>query len=78
MGVRARKLVTAVAVFAALAGGAAWFLTKPEPTWREAKRYARIALRGDTGWLRNASRAFSILRRAWLRRGIPVETSGKT
>ena len=53
------------------------FLTKPEPTWREAKRYARIALRGDTGWLRNASRAFSILRRARLRRGIPVETSGK-
>lgn len=53
------------------------FLTKPEPTWREAKRYARIALRGDTGWFRNANRAFSILRRAWLRRGIPVETSGK-
>lgn len=31
MGVRVRKLVTAVVVFAALAGGAAWFLTKPEP-----------------------------------------------
>ncbi|WP_428427924.1 c-type cytochrome [Pararhizobium sp.] len=32
MGVRVRKLVTAVVVFAALAGGAAWFLTKPEPS----------------------------------------------
>ena len=31
MGARVRKLVTAVAVFAAFAGGAAWFLTKPEP-----------------------------------------------
>jgi mono/diheme cytochrome c family protein len=31
MGVRVRKLVTAVVVFAAFAGGAAWFLTKPEP-----------------------------------------------
>ncbi|WP_426228675.1 c-type cytochrome [Pararhizobium sp. DWP3-4] len=31
MGVRVRKLVTAVVVFASLAGGAAWFLTKPEP-----------------------------------------------
>ena len=31
MGVRVRKLVTAVVLFGALAGGAAWFLTKPEP-----------------------------------------------
>jgi len=31
MGVRVRKLVTAVVVFAALAAGVAWFLTKPEP-----------------------------------------------
>lgn len=31
MGVRVRKLVTAVVVFAALAAGVTWFLTKPEP-----------------------------------------------
>jgi mono/diheme cytochrome c family protein len=31
MGARVRKLMSAVVVFAAFAGGAAWFLTKPEP-----------------------------------------------
>ncbi|CAN7196011.1 cytochrome c [Rhizobium sp. LjRoot98] len=31
MGLRVRKLVTTVVFFGAIAGGAAWFLTKPEP-----------------------------------------------
>ena len=31
MGLRVRKLVTAVVFFGVIAGAAAWFLTKPEP-----------------------------------------------
>ena len=31
MGARVRKLVSALVVFGAMAGGVAWFLTKPEP-----------------------------------------------
>jgi glycosyltransferase involved in cell wall biosynthesis len=52
------------------------FLTKPEPTWREAKRYAHIAMKGRASWFTNANRALSILSRVWKRRhDVPVEES---
>jgi glycosyltransferase involved in cell wall biosynthesis len=42
------------------------FLTRPAPTWKEARRYARVALRAEGPWLRNCRRALSILlRRGW-------------
>ena len=37
MGARVRKLVSAVVLFGAMAGGVAWFLTKPEPAARKAQ-----------------------------------------
>lgn len=50
------------------------FLTKPHWSWRETKRYARIALRGRISRLKNLGRAISILRRGWAdRRNAPIE-----
>ena len=50
------------------------FRTKPEPTLRDARRYARIAMNRKGSWLRNAGRAFAIYMRAWKRRHeLPVE-----
>lgn len=37
------------------------FRTKPKPGWKEAKRYARISLRGDTPWWKRMERAIAIL-----------------
>jgi glycosyltransferase involved in cell wall biosynthesis len=37
------------------------YRTKPNPSWREARRYARLALHGRVSRLRNFGRALSIL-----------------
>ena len=37
------------------------YRSKPAPSWREARRYARLALRGRVSNLRNVGRALSIL-----------------
>ena len=37
------------------------YRSKPAPTWREARRYARLALRGRVSSVRNLGRALSIL-----------------
>jgi len=37
------------------------YRTKPDPNWAEAKRYARISLRGDAPWWKRAERAIAIL-----------------
>lgn len=50
------------------------FRTKPEPTLRDARRYARIAMRRRGSWLKNTGRALSIYLSAWKRRRqLPVE-----
>ncbi len=41
------------------------FLSKPYPTWEEAKRYARLVMKRRASWLKNAGRAAAILGRAW-------------
>jgi glycosyltransferase involved in cell wall biosynthesis len=38
------------------------YRTKSEPSWRETRRYARLALRGRGSGVRNVRRALSILR----------------
>jgi glycosyltransferase involved in cell wall biosynthesis len=44
------------------------YKTKPEPTWREARRYATLVrMRRDTWW-KNLERALAILWSAWRRR----------
>lgn len=43
------------------------FHTKPDPSWREAKRYARLARMRRGSWLANLNRAIAILGPAWLR-----------
>ena len=54
------------------------FRTKPEPTLRDARRYARIAMRRRGSWLKNAGRAFAIYMRAWIRRReLPIEHSSQ-
>jgi len=37
------------------------YRTKPQPSWREARRYASISMRGDAPWWRRAEQALSIL-----------------
>jgi DNA-binding XRE family transcriptional regulator len=37
------------------------YRSKPAPSWREARRYARLALHGRVSHLRNIGRALSIL-----------------
>lgn len=50
------------------------FRTKPEPTMREARRYAGLAMQRRGTWLKNANRALSILGRVWRNRAnAPVE-----
>ena len=44
------------------------FRTKPAPDWKEAKRYARIALRGEASWWKRLERAIAILRHGIRRR----------
>lgn len=44
------------------------FKTKPAPSWRESKRYARLALRGSAGFGRRLNRAVSILWLGWRKR----------
>lgn len=41
------------------------FLSKPSPTWEEAKRYARLVMKRRASWLKNTGRAAAILGRAW-------------
>lgn len=41
------------------------FLSKPYPTWEEAKRYARMVMKRRASWLKNTGRAAAILGRAW-------------
>lgn len=41
------------------------FKTKPDPTWDEIKRYARLAMRTRGGLLKRCERALSILAHAW-------------
>ncbi|HEU4670769.1 MAG TPA: glycosyltransferase family A protein [Dyella sp.] len=53
------------------------FKTKPEPTLREARRYARLVRLRQGSWLRRMEQSFSILWSAWRRRGtLPVEFKG--
>jgi glycosyltransferase involved in cell wall biosynthesis len=50
------------------------FRTKPDPSWREAKRYARLARLRRGSWLLNLERALAILWPAfWRRRRMPRE-----
>jgi glycosyltransferase involved in cell wall biosynthesis len=50
------------------------FRTKPEPTMREARRYARLVMLRKASWLKNANRAIAILGRVWRNRAdAPVE-----
>jgi hypothetical protein len=37
------------------------FRTKPEPSWREARRYASLSRMRRGSWLRNLERAASLL-----------------
>ena len=54
------------------------FRTKPEPTLRDARRYARIAMRRGGSWLKNAGRALAIYMHAWKRRReLPIEHSSQ-
>jgi glycosyltransferase involved in cell wall biosynthesis len=51
------------------------FRSKPQPSWREARRYARLALRGRVSTLHNLGRALWILQSrlfAGLRRSNPL------
>lgn len=53
------------------------FKTKPEPTSREARRYAGLVRLRRGSWLRRAEQSLSILWSAWRRRGkLPVEFKG--
>jgi len=45
------------------------FKTKPEPTWREAKRYAMLVRMRRGTWWKNLERAMAILWPTWKRRG---------
>ncbi len=48
------------------------FRTKPDPTWKEAKRYAKLARLRRGSWLANQERALGILWQAlWRRRRVP-------
>jgi glycosyltransferase involved in cell wall biosynthesis len=45
------------------------FRSKPEPSWDEARRYAKIAIRrSGAGWIKRVERAVAILRRGWRQR----------
>ena len=44
------------------------FKTKPEPTWREAVRYAKLVRQRKDTWWKNLERAVAILWSAWKRR----------
>ncbi|KGI76776.1 glycosyltransferase family 2 protein [Oleiagrimonas soli] len=44
------------------------FKTKPDPTWREARRYAMLVRMRRDSWWRNLERAVSILWPVWKRR----------
>lgn len=51
------------------------FRTKPDPTWKEAKRYAKLARLRRGSWLANQERALAILWPAlWRRRRAPDES----
>ncbi len=53
------------------------FKTKPEPTLREARRYAGLVRLRRGGWLQRAERSLAILWSVWRRRGtLPVEFKG--
>lgn len=53
------------------------FKTKPEPTWRDARRYAGLVRRREGAWWRRQERALAILWSAWRRRRqLPVELKG--
>lgn len=53
------------------------FKTKPEPSWREAKRYASLARLRQGPWWKRVERSLSILWPAYRRRGqLPVEQKG--
>ena len=43
------------------------FRTKPEPSWREARRYARLVRMRRGSWLGNLNRALAILGPVWWR-----------
>lgn len=50
------------------------FKTKPNPSWREARRYAGLAMQRRAPWPLNLERAIAILARVWRqRREAPVE-----
>lgn len=44
------------------------FQTKPDPSWKETRRYAGICLRGDAPWWKRGERALSVLLRRRRRR----------
>lgn len=44
------------------------YLTKPSPSWADARRYARLALRSQAPWWKRIERAASILARRLRRR----------
>lgn len=53
------------------------FKTKPEPTMRDARRYAELVRLRRGGWFRRTERVVAILWSAWRRRGtLPVEFKG--
>ncbi|MFC5576933.1 glycosyltransferase family 2 protein [Lysobacter niabensis] len=39
------------------------FKTKPDPSWKETRRYAGLCLRGDAPWWKRGERALSVLLR---------------
>lgn len=52
------------------------FRTKPEPTMREARRYAGLVMLRRASWLKNLNRAIAIVGRVWRNRAnAPVEHS---
>lgn len=53
------------------------FKTKPEPTMRDARRYAQLVQLRRGSWLRRMEQTLAILWSAWRRRGtLPVEFKG--
>lgn len=53
------------------------FKTKPEPSWREAKRYASLVRLRQASWWKNLERSVAILWSTYRRRDrIPVEQKG--